>query len=63
VDLILGMMVPVEIDDSHRADIKLITDLLADAGLRARLREMNSSSDLYDALINGADITCQANCA
>ena len=63
VDLILGMMVPVEIDDSHRADIKLITDLLADDDLRARLREMNSSSDLYDALIHGADITCQANCA
>jgi PTS system nitrogen regulatory IIA component len=63
VDLVLGMMVPVEIDDSHRADIKLITDVLADEGLRARLREMNSSSDLYDALINGADITCQANCA
>lgn len=63
VDLVLGMMVPVEIDDSHRAEIKLITDVLADEGLRARLREMNSSSDLYDALINGADITCQANCA
>ena len=63
VDLVLGMMVPAEIDDSHRADIKLITDVLADEGLRARLREMNSSSDLYDALINGAEMTCQANCA
>ena len=63
VDLILGMMVPAEIDDSHRADIKLITDVLSDEGLRARLREMNSSSDLYDALINGAEMTCQANCA
>ena len=43
VDLVLGMMVPVELDDSHRADIKLVTDVLADEGLRARLREMNSS--------------------
>jgi len=63
VDLVLGMMVPAEINDSHRADIKLITDVLADEGLRARLREMNSSSNLYDALINGAEMTCPANCA
>ncbi len=63
VDLVLGMIVPTEIDDSHRTDIKLITDILGDEGLRARLREMNSSSDLYDALVNGAELTCQANCA
>ncbi len=56
-------MVPAEIDDSHHADIKLITDVLADEGLRARLREMNSSNDLYNALLNGAEMTCQANCA
>ena len=63
VDIVLGMMLPENIDDSHRADIKLVTDVLADQGLRARLREMNSSSDLYDALISGAETTCQANCA
>ena len=63
VDIVLGMMVPENVDDSHRADIKLVTDVLADQGLRARLREMNSSSDLYDALISGAETTCQANCA
>jgi PTS system nitrogen regulatory IIA component len=63
VDLVLGMMVPDEIDDRHRSDIKLVTDVLGDEGLRARLREMNSSSDLYGALINGAERTCQANCA
>lgn len=63
VDIVLGMMLPEDIDDSHRADIKLVTDVLADQGLRARLREMNSSSDLYDALISGAETTCQANCA
>jgi len=63
VDLVIGMMLPSEVDDSHRADIKLITSVLADEGLRARLREMNSSNDLYEALINGAEMTCQANCA
>ena len=50
---IFGMMVPIELDDSHYADIKMITRVLADDGLRSRLRSMNSSSDLYDALLNG----------
>lgn len=63
VDLVFGMILPSEVDDSHRASISLVTQVLADEGLRARLREMNSSKDLYEALINGADMTCQANCA
>ena len=63
VDIVLGMMLPATVTDEHRADIKLVTDILADQALRARLREMNSSKDLYDALINGAELTCQANCA
>ncbi|MDJ0709311.1 MAG: PTS sugar transporter subunit IIA [Woeseiaceae bacterium] len=63
VDIVLGMIVPSEVDDSHRADIKLVTQVLADDGLRARLREMNSSKDLYDALINGAAMTCQTSYA
>ncbi len=63
VDLVFGMVVPAEVDDSHRADIRLVTEVLADDGLRARLREMTSSKDLYEALINGAEMACQANCA
>ncbi len=54
VDLVFGMMVPSELDDSHYADIKIITRVLADEGLRSRLRSMNSSSDLYAALLNGS---------
>lgn len=63
VDIVFGMIVPEEIEDQHREDVNLVTRVLADEGLRARLREMNTSSDLYDALINGAEMTCQANCA
>ena len=63
VDLIFGMMVPEEVDDGHRADIKLVADVLSDERLRVRLREMTSSKDLYDALINGAGETCQASYA
>jgi len=54
VDLIFGMMLPSKLDDSDYADIKIITRVLADEGLRSRLRGMTSSSDLYDALLNGA---------
>jgi PTS system nitrogen regulatory IIA component len=56
VDLVFGMMVPTELDETHRADIKLVTRVLADEGLRARLRSMNSSNDLYNALIDGASL-------
>lgn len=68
VDLVFGMVVPAEVDDEHRADIKLVTRVLSDEGLRARLRGMNSSKDLYSALIDGASLTapqasCQTNCA
>ena len=48
------MMVPGELDESHHAEIKMITRILVDEGLRARLRGMNSSSDLYAALIDGS---------
>lgn len=66
VDLIFGMVVPKEIRDEHVAEIKLVTRVLSDEGLRARLRGMNSSSDLYEALIDGASLStpvssCQTN--
>ena len=63
VDIVIGMLLPDEVDESHRADVHLVTEILADETLRDRLRTMNSSRDLYDALIEGAAATCQANCA
>ncbi len=63
VDLVFGMIVPKDVNDQHRDEVKLVAQVLADEELRARLRNMNSSKDLYDALINGAEMTCQANCA
>ncbi len=56
VDLIIGMMVPTELEDSHYADIRLITRVLADEGLRSRLRSTNSSKDLYTALLSGSKL-------
>ena len=68
VDLVFGMMVPLELGDRHHADIKLVTSMLADEGLRSRLRGINSSSDLYRALIDGSslsnpDDSCRTNSA
>ena len=48
------MMVPIELDDSHYADIKMVTRVMADEGLRSRLRGMTSSRDLYDTLLDGS---------
>jgi len=53
VDLVFGLMVPAEIDESHYADIRMITRLLNDDALRVRLRNANSSSELFDALLRG----------
>ena len=50
VDVVFGLIVPTEVDDSHHADISSITELLSDKALRARLRDANTSSELYDAL-------------
>ncbi len=67
VDLVLGMIVPLEMNESHHGDIKLVTDLLADEVLRKRLRAVNSSSDLYAALVGNVppatpEEPCQKNC-
>lgn len=50
VDLVFGLIVPTEVDDSHHADISSIAELLGDNALRAKLRDANTSSELYDAL-------------
>lgn len=51
VDLVFGLMVPEDLDQSDYADIGVITDLLRDEGLRSNLRSATSSRELYDALI------------
>ncbi len=50
------MMVPMQLDDSHYDDMKMVTQVLRDEGLRARLRSMSSSKDLYDALLDGSEL-------
>ena len=53
VDLVFGLMVPDELDESHHSDIALITGLMRDESLRRRLREANTSKALYEALFTG----------
>ena len=61
VDLVFGLLVPENLDDSHYADIKMITSALGDDGLRVRLRESNTSNDLYDTLLNGCELAAPQN--
>ena len=56
VDIVFGLLVPRDIDDEHLAEIKMITNVLGDEGLRERLRECNTSNSLYDALIGGSGL-------
>ncbi len=56
VDIVFGMMLPMELNEEHHDGVKMITRILADEGLRSRLRSANSSNALFDALLNGADL-------
>lgn len=51
VDLVIGLMVPSRLDDSHRDDIRLVTGVLANDELRKRLRDSGSSRELYQSLM------------
>jgi len=53
VDLIFGLILPKELNDSHYGDIDMVTGFLANDSLAAKLRSANSSSELYDAVIAG----------
>ncbi len=53
VDVIFGLILPKELNDSHYGDIDMITDFLTNNSLTAKLRSANSSSELYDALLAG----------
>lgn len=54
VDLIFGMMVPQEINESHQANVCSIAELLGDRELRRKMRDAVSSNDLYDSLIDSS---------
>lgn len=53
VDLIFGLILPTELNDGHYGDIDMITSFLTNDSLAAELRNANSSSELYDALLAG----------
>ena len=61
VDIIFGLLVPKKLDETHYADINMITRALGDDGLRERLRESSSSNDLYDALISSCELAAPQN--
>lgn len=52
VDIVFGMMVPAQINESHQANIRSIADLLDNSQLRENMRAASSSKELYDSLID-----------
>jgi PTS system nitrogen regulatory IIA component len=57
VDLVFGLMVPTNVDESHHADIRMIASILSDFGLRSRLRDATSSSELYETLLRDGSLS------
>ncbi len=57
VDLVFGLMVPEEINESHQANICSIADLLGDQTLRQKMRDATTSNELYDSLIDSSVAT------
>jgi PTS system nitrogen regulatory IIA component len=55
VDLVFGLMVPEELSPESRPDIAMVSGLLADEGLRTRLRATTSSRALYESFLAAAD--------
>jgi PTS system nitrogen regulatory IIA component len=53
VDLVFGLMVPEKLGDNDLADIDMVTGLLCDSVLCARLRAAGTSNELWEALIAG----------
>lgn len=51
VDLVVGLLLPEELDESHRSIISEVTRLLGDEDLRKRLREAAGRAELYAALV------------
>ena len=54
VDIVFGMMVPTDINASHQENIRSIAKLLDDPELRRKMRAANSSSELYESLIDSS---------
>ena len=52
VDIVFGLVVPQDIDATHQANICNIADLLGDQALRQKIRDADTSNQLYDSLIN-----------
>ena len=53
VDLIFGMLVPKDLDESHQANVRSIAALLSGDTLRSELRAARTSKELYESLLNG----------
>lgn len=50
VDLVFGLAVPAELGLEHQVEVRKVAEYLRDRELRTRLREANTSSDLYEVV-------------
>lgn len=55
VDIVVGLIVPANLDESHYADLEHVTQAMNQDSLRQKLRDATTSNDLYQALIGEQD--------
>ena len=55
VDLVIGLMVPEDLDESHHETVRYIVSMLDNDELRQRLRDSTTSAELYRNLISEDD--------
>ena len=54
VDLVFGLLVPEDVENSHIDEIRGISHVLGDEDLREKLRECNTSKELHSTLLEAA---------
>jgi PTS system nitrogen regulatory IIA component len=54
VDIVFGLVVPREINESHQANICSIAELLSGKELRRKMRGADTSMQLYNSLIDSS---------
>ncbi|MEM7433369.1 MAG: PTS sugar transporter subunit IIA [Pseudomonadota bacterium] len=57
VDIVFGLMVPKDLNESHQANVNSIAALLGDSDLRLKMRAAKTSNELYDSLIDSSVAT------
>lgn len=58
VDIVLGLVVPQDADETHIAALSTLADRLSNSDYRQKLRQASTNKDLYEAALIPLNIDC-----